>query len=297
MYAHGWYCVAFESELDGSVTPVVLETQRIMLVRYPTGVRAFSADCPHRGAHLAIGGRKEGDHIICPYHGYRVRLGYAADGWSVREYETLVCGGAVYVRLSTARDNGWRSSLRGLCETHDVSPGLTISLSTTMQSVIENAFDRLHFLAIHRLAMQPFVVCAAEDEPLVVEGAFRIPERGVSGVDASYRAIAISPGLILVQLGGQNPYGVITGAVSTSPATSVARLSFVFPKGSADTAEGRQQHTALARYSRQGLAEDDAVWRHVSRSAIPRWTADDEPIRQFHEFCRNFEDSPVLPTR
>lgn len=294
MYAHGWYCAAFEAELDAPLTPVTFGERRLMLWRSPAGTRAFDADCPHRGAHLAIGGRVEGDHVACPYHGHRIRLGAGTAEWSVAEYATFTAGGAVYVRLSEQEDNDWRGLIEDLAATHDVSPGLTLPLSAPMEAVIENGFDRLHFRAVHHLRVAPFEVAQSPQGALIARGRFL---RAGAGVDSAipYLATAASPGLIVVQLGGAEPYGVITGAIPTSGAGSLARLSFVLPKGSLATPEGRARHAALVDYSRRGLTDDNTIWSNLAPAAKPRWTPDDAPVERFYAFCARFEGTASSP--
>src|SRR5690349_2576663 len=61
MYSKGWFQVAFERDLAGDLTPASIGTVRLVLARMASGVRAFAADCPHRGAHLALGGRLDSE--------------------------------------------------------------------------------------------------------------------------------------------------------------------------------------------------------------------------------------------
>src|SRR5687768_10485144 len=79
MYVHGWYKVAFEYELENPLTAAAIGDIRLVLVRSEGGIRAYKADCPHRGAHLAYGGKLNNASIICPFHGYRIGLGKESD--------------------------------------------------------------------------------------------------------------------------------------------------------------------------------------------------------------------------
>src|SRR4051812_40483999 len=102
-YSHGWFQLAFEEELEPIFTPLRFASRSLMAVRNPESgvVRVFDAVCPHRGAHLAHGGRLAGDAVICPFHSYRIGLGTnSADGFCVREYPALVAAAGLFVRLS-----------------------------------------------------------------------------------------------------------------------------------------------------------------------------------------------------
>src|SRR4051794_27985129 len=97
---YGWHQVAFERELRETLTPVSIGNVPLVLVRGPNGIQAVDAICPHRGAHLAYGGRVDADTIICPFHGHRIGLGAASEcHYQVRTYQTLSISGLVFVLL------------------------------------------------------------------------------------------------------------------------------------------------------------------------------------------------------
>ena len=152
---------------------------RLVLVRTPAGVRAFDADCPHRGAHLAVGGRLEGDAIGLPFHGHRIGLGAAcAHELSAREHPALVGGGAVFVCLSGARENGFSAALAALLATHEVVGGFTLHARAAARLVTENGFDLAHFEAVH-------------DVHRVVGGEVRAGLSGELAVDATFEIAAV----------------------------------------------------------------------------------------------------------
>lgn len=290
MYAHGWYCVAFESEITQDLTPVTLGRRRLMLVRTEAaGLAAFDADCPHRGAHLARGGRIDDGHVVCPFHNYRIRLGGGAQPcFSVRAYETMAVGGAVFVSLSDQKRNGWRELLEALLVDHRIVAGFTLPLDASIEAVIENGFDRRHFESIHRIGLEPLEVRTDAAGAVVVESSMRVP--GVADA-VSYKATTISPGLIIVQLGGPQPYGIITGVIPVAPNRCVARLCFVLPKEHGSAGGLGPDLDGLIGYSRKGLADDERVWRHLSTTASQALTEDDWPIRRFQSFCESFEET------
>src|SRR4051812_15951367 len=75
-----WYMAAWEQEVpDGSVLTRTLLDERWILYRKSNGGYAMLADrCPHRFAPLSRG-RRDGDRIVCGYHG----LGFGPDGQCV----------------------------------------------------------------------------------------------------------------------------------------------------------------------------------------------------------------------
>jgi 3-ketosteroid 9alpha-monooxygenase subunit A len=285
-FDRGWYCLAFVEEVPEGLSRHDLGDIRLMILREGERVTAYPADCPHRGAHLGCGGRLEGGGVVCPYHGYRIRL----DGegpLSLAPLQTLVAGGAVYVLLGQGPDDGWPATLARLGEHFDISPGITMHLSAPMEEVVENGFDQMHFASVHRLSVSPFEVRETVGGALEVTSSFQSIGRGGVTNTAAYRATLVSPGLIAVEIGGDTPYGVITGAVPNGHHRSTARLSFILPRKLEPAARGCQ-HDALRLYSHRGLSDDDAVWKHVNRDRPPMWTAHDASIRRFYGFCERF---------
>ena len=71
-YPNGWFQIAYSDELaPGAAKPVRYFGKDLVLFRTEAGeAKLLDAHCPHLGAHLAVGGRVEGDCIRCPFHGW-----------------------------------------------------------------------------------------------------------------------------------------------------------------------------------------------------------------------------------
>ena len=69
---NGWFIVAESNDLaPGEVRPLHYFDRDLVLFRTQSGEpRLLDAYCVHLGAHLAVGGRVEGDCIRCPFHGF-----------------------------------------------------------------------------------------------------------------------------------------------------------------------------------------------------------------------------------
>lgn len=156
-----WYCVALSSELPpGTVLGRVLAGRELVLFRTASGaLGAMDAHCPHLGAHLAHGGRVEGECIRCPFHGFSfdtrgtcVKTGYdtrpppkaVARTWPVREMH-----GAVLIwfdaeglppswELPDVDSSGW-TALRHR----------TLRFRGHVQEIAENSVDLGHFSYVH----------------------------------------------------------------------------------------------------------------------------------------------------
>lgn len=71
-YPSSWYAVGESAALKpGAIMELQFCGQQAILFRTESGQAVLSeAYCPHMGAHLARGGRIEGETIACPFHGF-----------------------------------------------------------------------------------------------------------------------------------------------------------------------------------------------------------------------------------
>ena len=72
-YPNGWFAVAYSDALkSGEVKPITYFCRELAVWRGEGGgAHVVDAHCPHLGAHLAYGGRVEGDQLRCPFHAWR----------------------------------------------------------------------------------------------------------------------------------------------------------------------------------------------------------------------------------
>lgn len=297
MYQSGWFSVAFERDLQGPLTPALIGDTRLVLVRDERGVRAFGADCPHRGAHLAYGGRLEGEGIICPFHGYRIGLGQAgSEGFCVAAHPTLLVGGVVFVRLGAQDDRGFSDAVQALDASHLIVPGFEMPVRVAAELVIENAFDQRHFSSVHHISTYPFHV---ETEPagnLLLRSTFRFPStgwlkdrQGSAFLEVPFTARTFSPGIIISHLGGDTPYTVMTTATPQPDGSCMIRLAVALPRPQDGPPPNEQFARYLITQSRKGLTDDQVMWEHLSPSAPQRLTRHDHPVEAFQTFCRSFK--------
>lgn len=292
----GWYQVAFERETLGELTPASLGDKQLVLVRRGEELRAYDATCPHRGAHLAFGGRLRENAIVCPFHGYQVRLGTDHyHRFSVPEYPVATIGGMVFARVSPGHDNGWVHYLEELDRTQFIINGFEMCVRAPMETVIENAFDQRHFQAVHGVRADEFVVRTSESGALTVDSTLYVPNVSTGGTDsvspAHYRAVVPSPGVAAVELRGPAPYTIVTGATNTATlGECVIRLSVAYPRSVWRTAPTAAVYEPLFQYSRRGLEDDRLVWENLAPPTSPWWMPEDAPVREFHQFCAAHSD-------
>ena len=134
-----------------------------MVIRDGERLRVLDARCPHRGAHLGYGGRlapgragaaapgRAGTAVICPFHGKRIGLGAGTARLCVTEYQSIVAGDALFVRLGTdpAEDRGFEQAIKEIVAEKQIVGALVRLIRVPPAYVIENAFDYSHFTAVH----------------------------------------------------------------------------------------------------------------------------------------------------
>jgi 3-ketosteroid 9alpha-monooxygenase subunit A len=299
MYQHGWYHVAYERDLQAELTPIEFEHRKLMCIRADDGVAVVDAICPHRGAHLAYGGKRDGDIVICPFHGHRI--GWRPDAscdFQARRYTTLVQGGLVYVLLSDAPTPDLPAFLRQFAAEHDFYPGFELPVNTSLEMVMENGFDSLHFKYVHAISNEPeFAFETGAFGELVVTGVFEFPSwnsrKGVLELGhATYRGCVFSPGVGFGSLSGDEPYNytVITTAVpGQQPNTCTVRVTLALPSNRpGGPTPGNQLVNNLLAAMRDGLEKDRLIWDHLSLDSQVHWTPRDRPAIELNKFCRAF---------
>lgn len=153
--------LAFSRELRrGRVLARALAGRELVLYRSDSGrAAALDAYCPHMGAHLAHGGRVEGEVLRCPFHGFRfdaggrcVATGYGSKvpptavgrSWPLREVNGMLCvyhdadGRAPEWEVPALDVDGWSAPVyrRFFLDAHP-------------QETTENSVDLGHFSWVH----------------------------------------------------------------------------------------------------------------------------------------------------
>ncbi|MEU4298835.1 Rieske 2Fe-2S domain-containing protein [Kitasatospora aureofaciens] len=303
---HGWYLLAFRSELADEITPLAIGPRRLIALREDERLRVLDASCPHRGAHLGYGGRREGDCVVCPFHGKRIGLGDSSKHWSVAEHQALEWGDAVFVRLSDdpAGDRGFEQSLKGWKTDYPLVAAVSLPVDVPSEYVVENAFDPDHFKAVHGVpGNQGMATRIGEHGELVIEGQFlmqaspwqdarRLEEIRWEAVRTGrvrwdfkprFHAQAFSPNVVVTEFGPESERQVIvTGSVPSAGGGCTARVAI-----------GVREHQraalpALLGGSEKALAEDKVVWEHLDHAMTPRYDARDAPVLAFRRFCADF---------
>ncbi|MFI1369031.1 Rieske 2Fe-2S domain-containing protein [Streptomyces griseochromogenes] len=303
---NGWYLLAFRSELTREITPLAVGHRRLIAVREDDRIRVFDADCPHRGAHLGYGGKRQGDCVVCPFHGKRINLGDTTRPWSVAEHTVLAWGEALFVRLTgdPGGDRGFEQAVTAWETTYPLVEAVTLPVAVASEYVVENAFDPDHFKAVHGVpGTRGMATRTGDSGELVIEGEFlmqtspwqdarRLEEVRWEAVRTRtvrwdykprFLARAFSPSVVVTEFGPPDEVHVIvTGSVPTAEGGCVARVA-IGVRG-----DQRSALPVLIAGSQKALGEDKVVWEHLNPRAAVEYDARDAPVRAFRAFCADF---------
>jgi phenylpropionate dioxygenase-like ring-hydroxylating dioxygenase large terminal subunit len=308
-YPDGWFAVAFTSELGpGTVLRRRLMGEEIVVYRTrrgkPFAVRPY---CPHLGAHLGVGGRVDGEDLVCPFHSFAfgpdgrcVRTGYGTpppkaglNHLTVREVNGVV---AVWYHHAAAAPD-WELPAVPV----DRFPAPVTFAATIVdhpQEVVENAVDLGHVESVHRFRN------ARVREPMRLDGTRMsigpavqrvLPVLGV--IDVEFDVEAHGLGYIVVQ--ARIPKLRMSALVQmmatpVDPAhveirfTTAARLGRAGSRDSVAMRVSRLLTLALAQSFWKDITLDFPVWQNKVYLPRPRLAQGDGPITPFRRWAAQF---------
>ncbi|MGI9344892.1 MAG: Rieske 2Fe-2S domain-containing protein, partial [Gammaproteobacteria bacterium] len=165
---HGWFCIGTKADLEKKQVSALRYFDRD-LVLFQTESGAFclmDAYCPHLGAHLAEGGKVDGDCLRCPFHGwawdtngqcadvpYAKQIPLRAQQVRLQTFPITECHGLLYAWYHpNAIEPLWQLQP----EPELSEPGWNTDWSMKewvikahIQEIAENASDPAHFHFVH----------------------------------------------------------------------------------------------------------------------------------------------------
>ncbi len=283
---NGWFVVATSRELaPGDVRALHYFGRDLVLFRTDGGeARLTDAYCAHLGAHLAVGGKVEGECLRCPFHGW------AYDGQSgqctdipygtgeripakarIRPYPTIERGGAIWAWHDLTEGEPFYE-LPAVPEMDDpawTEPLLReFPISTSCQEMAENNHDFAHFQFVH--------------------GTEGVPD-GEERIEGTYKSVK-SPGLeretFGLGLGVVRVPGMLTFVSSVTPIDHDnvhVRWFFTVPVTSGDEAVGffADQFTA-------GVTQDIPIWENKIYRPLPVLTKSESGIIAHRNWSKQF---------
>lgn len=287
---NGWFVVATSDDVrDGDVRALHYFGRDLALFRTGGGVpRLVDAYCAHLGAHLAVGGKVEGDCIRCPFHGwaYDGASGRCTDipyGGSerippkaqVRAYPTIERGGAIWAwHHLTGGDPFYELPNVPELDSPDwTEPMLReFTIATSCQEMAENNHDAAHFQFVH--------------------GTDAIPE-SEERIDGTYKFVR-SPGLeretFGLGLGVVRVPNLLTFVSSVTPIDHDnvhVRWFFTTPVSSTMPAD------KFADEFTAGVTQDIPIWENKIYRPLPVLTKSEAGIVAHRNWSKQFYSDPV----
>lgn len=158
----GWFVLCFSQELppEGVLRRQAFGRELVVFRSASGRAAAFDAYCPHMGAHLAYGGRVEGDTLRCPMHGFHfdrqgrcVATAYGSPPppkCSTPPLELRELNGVVLAfHDPDGRAPTWEVPDYGLSAGARLWTHTVHGLPSHPQETTENSIDLGHFAAVH----------------------------------------------------------------------------------------------------------------------------------------------------
>ncbi len=309
-YPRSWYQVATSKQIRrGAVTTLQYFGKELVCYRGEDGaVRLFDAHCPHLGAHLGVGGKIEGNDLVCPFHAWKFgpdgackeipycdRIPKRAQllGYPVQEQNGLVFA---YYSDDRRAPEFELPSFPEFGDSQWSRPAeLRYEIRSHVQEMAENALDTGHFPGVHDLAAVPTV------ERLDVERAELTitmkGERRVFGLKSpmDFELRAVGLGFVL---GITETRPVSVRAIHAVTPIDDERLqvvvTYVFRKDR-NPLRTLVLHAALGREIRNFTSGDRRILENKRYVERPILCAHDGPIGKLRQWAKRFYGDEALP--
>jgi nitrite reductase/ring-hydroxylating ferredoxin subunit len=285
---NGWFVVAEAADLaPGEVRALHYFGRDLVLYRTADGEpRVMDAHCMHLGAHLAVGGRVEGDCIRCPFHGWKF------DG------ETGKCSEIPYGDMKHIPPKAHSRSYPTIERNHmiwawyhaeggepfydvpvvpefddeDWSPIMVrdFPIRISCQDMAENNVDFAHFQFVHGTDAIP------EDE-FITDGTYKKTIGG--GGNFVREGFGLGLGVLRVK-------GYVTFLSSTTPVDEDnvhVRWIFTTPKANGEGATKQAADSFCA-----GVSQDIPIWENKIYRDPPVITKTEKLILEHRRWSRQF---------
>jgi len=271
-------------------------------------VRIVDAYCPHLGAHLAYGGRVDGDAIVCPFHGWRwdgetgacLEIPYSKRvpaatrlvPWTTRELNGYV------ILWYDPTGRGPDFEIPAIPETIDpefeLYKRVHWELDTHIQEIYENVVDVQHFISLHGMQVQQVAWEPVGDpqSPIVrLEVHFARDSEAQSDEqgETEIESFMYGPGLQVTRLAGRMRGVSVNSLTSTNDGR--VRVDHAYYVHRSETDE-RAETEAFWNYYMDDHALDFNIWNHKTYLEKPALAPEDGDIAGFRRWFRQFYVQP-----
>ncbi|HEY8209980.1 MAG TPA: Rieske 2Fe-2S domain-containing protein [Myxococcaceae bacterium] len=300
-YPSSWYAVSASTELRrGQVKRLQYLGRELVAFRGEDGeAHVLDAYCPHLGAHLGVGGKVQGDTVVCPFHGWR----FAGDGRCVEAPYARTTPRCSTGSWATVERNGmvwiWYHAL-------GAPPDLEVPalpehgnpewtpyrqyrwiVKSHSQEMGENSADSAHFLHVHGTLGVPEV--SAEVTP---EGVFHAVNRSRNKrfgkvVDTSVDIRIHFPGYSIIRFTELAEVLLLASNTPVDEETVEQVFFFTSRKRGNPLLRALVSQMFMREVARQ-YEQDMPIWENKIHLPRPVLCDGDGPIWQFRKWFQRF---------
>lgn len=299
----GWFWVANADELKPGDVQALKYFGRDLVLWRDSGGDAHLQDafCPHLGAHLGVGGRVEGESILCPFHEwafdgtgsctnipYSERLNRKAQ---VKTYLTKEVNHFIIAwyhptdrepnfevpDLEFVDDPAWTTA-------YDTA---SFTIKSIPQEMGENAVDPAHFKYVHGTDGIAEVKSYDTAGAIAVMDSIQSYSTPQGVVYGQLKVSQYGPGVSTTHFAGIIDTFLTSTITPIDDQTTLVRFNFITKKHE-DERFTQNVGTAFKNMVCQQVTEDIPIWEHKTFIPVPALADTDGPITQYRKWFAQF---------
>ncbi len=308
----GWFFVGYTDELaKGEVRTVRYFDEDLVLFRTEGGeVGLTEAYCAHLGAHLGVGGKIEGEKLVCPFHswGYNTKGFCTEVPYAKRIPPILERKPALKSYPLVEKNNviwAWYHP-QGLEPFFDVIEHEEIghpdweeldrycwTINTNPQEIAENGVDTAHFKYVHGMDAVPEGKTTYEGHlrHSLAEGerTLAMPNGEMKTITSRVETVQNGAGQKYTRIGGVTDTLLMVLVTPVTREQVELRFAFSHRKFPKESFEYTAARFAIALVIGQtGVEGDIPIWNNKIHRRHPILCDGDGPIMQFRNYFQQF---------
>ncbi|MGE4431317.1 MAG: Rieske 2Fe-2S domain-containing protein [Sphingobium sp.] len=298
-FPEGWFGVGWSTDFETGKPVFVRYFGRDMVIyRGESGrLLATHAYCPHMGARLDVGGKVDGDCIICPFHAWKwdaegknIDIPYAEKTMKakLKTYHVVESGRMVWMWSSWRSENPlWDAPALGFLDDdayfwdNDASRRKWDNIRLTPQMVAENIVDGPHIEFVHLAAEGGHIAQIKIDGPVFhveVDQTFRTGKGPVLGKTFN-DSLGVGTQISNMQFGDYKVVNVLaTTPIEEDRCDMRASIFIMLPQGMAAPQSASDLPEKLQKLIRSHLdsqEQDIPLWETMIYEAHPLLVAEE----------------------
>ncbi|MFZ8932438.1 MAG: Rieske 2Fe-2S domain-containing protein [Bacteriovoracaceae bacterium] len=291
-YPQGWYYLLASKEVPkNKIIPLKFFDKSFAIGRDSNGkLELFDAHCPHLGAHLGYGGKFEGEHIVCPYHGFKHKVdqrcakGFKIKSWTVKENK-----GMIFFWYGP-RENAPIYELpnfNGLTKKLLTLNFRKIIVNASITEIIENMPDLDHYIYVHKMRKTKISKYEIKDHKFIFNFNIDTKATFLEDKKSLCKNICYGPGVLWVELTNTfNMYEIILLTPIDKNRTQFVQ-SFMIPKFF-NPLKFIALYLPLIYISKRELKKDQTLWENKIQGGNDYQLFAEKHIFQLREWVNSY---------